>query len=92
MPLDEWRGKPLSASQGVATAPTKEGYYWAQDGEGDWELVLLRRDNKPASWFWDGHPKMVIVQMGMDDAIHLHCYVKFVRANLITPDGKEYDL
>ena len=58
---------------------TKAGLHWAHDAGGEWELVEIRaRDTRR------------VYVMGWDCPCDQQDYDYFVRADLVTPDGKPY--
>lgn len=82
----------MSKNETVALAPTAVGFYWARHNDGIYELVEVRKEeHRPDSWFHDGAPKVGIYFMGWDSPEYKHGFVSFTPANLVSPDGKNYE-
>lgn len=61
---------------------TKAGLHWAHDTRGEWELVEIH-ESEP--------PRKAIFVMAWDCRVDPRDYDYFVRADLVTPDGKPYE-
>jgi hypothetical protein len=78
----------------VYEGPTlKPGLWWARRTKNDpWELVELRCGSyRPKDWFKEGTPKFEVFSMGWDCDEPASNFVEFRKAELITPDGVNYE-